>query len=155
MSNTTVKSIPDGMHTLTPHLVCADASAAIDYYKTALGAVELGRLPGPNGKLAHAAVRIGDSTLFLVDEAPEHGTLGPKVLKGTPVFIHLYVEDADATFARAVGAGAKVVMPVSEMPWGDRYGQFRDPFGHAWSVGTHVRDVTPEQVREAMSAMAG
>ena len=155
MSNTTVKPIPDGMHTLTPHLVCADASAAIEFYKKGLGAVELGRLPGPGGKLAHAAVKIGDSTLFLVDEMPEHGTLGPKTLKGTPVFIHMYVEDADAALARALAAGAEVVMPVSEMPWGDRYGQFRDPFGHAWSVGTHVRDVTPEQVREAMSARAG
>jgi uncharacterized glyoxalase superfamily protein PhnB len=100
-------------------------------------------------------VKIGDSTLFLVDEAPQHGMPGPKALGGSPVILHLYVENADATLERAVAAGAQVTLPIFDAPWGDRYGQFRDPFGHAWSIATHVRDVTPEQVRDAMDQMAG
>lgn len=155
MPDTAVKPIPEGMHTLTPHLICAGAADAIAFYKKALGAVELGRLPAPDGKLIHAALKIGDSTLFLMDEAPAHSSLGPKALGGTPVVIHIYSENADAALERAVAAGADVVMPVTEMPWGDRYGQFRDPWGHFWSVGTHVRDVAPEDVSKAMMAMAG
>jgi PhnB protein len=155
MSSSTVKPIPEGMHTLTPHLVCADAAAAIDYYKQALGAIEVTRLQGPNGKLAHAALKIGDASLFLVDEMPQHGVLGPKARGGSSVFVHLYVENADATLERAVAAGAKVTLPIFDAPWGDRYGQFEDPFGHSWSVATHVRDVTPEQLQEAMRAMCG
>ena len=131
-----VKPIPDGMHSLTPHLVCADASAAIDFYRRAFGAEETARLPGPGGRLMHAAVRIGDSTLMLADEMPEWGSLGPKALKGSPVVIHLYVADVDAAVAKAVAAGAKVTMPVADMFWGDRYGQLEDPFGHRWSVAT-------------------
>jgi len=146
--------IPQGMHSLTPHLVCAGAASAIDFYKAAFGAEESARLPGPNGKLMHAAVRIGDSTLMLVDEMPEYGALGPKALKGSPVTIHLYVEDADATFARAVAAGAKVTMPLSDMFWGDRYGQLEDPFGHRWSIATHQRDLTPQEIQQAMREMA-
>jgi uncharacterized glyoxalase superfamily protein PhnB len=142
------------MHSLTPHLVCAGAALAIDFYKAAFGAEESARLPGPNGKLMHAAVRIGDSTLMLVDEMPEHGALGPKALKGSPVTIHLYVEDADATFARAVAAGAKVTMPLTDMFWGDRYGQLEDPFGHRWSIATHQRDLTPQEIQQAMREMA-
>ena len=107
-----VKPIPDGMHSLTPHLVCAGASEAIEFYKKAFGAIEVARLPGPDGKLMHAMVRIGDSALMLVDENPEWGSLGPKALKGSPVVIHLYVKDADATVEQAVAAGAKVTMPV-------------------------------------------
>jgi uncharacterized glyoxalase superfamily protein PhnB len=138
------------MHTVTPHLVCAGAADAIEFYKKAFGATETSRMPGPGGKLMHASVRIGDSTVMLVDEMPEHGTLGPKALKGTPVVIHLYVEDADAFAARAAKAGAKVTMPVTEMFWGDRYGQLEDPFGHRWSVATHVKDLTPAEMQEAM-----
>jgi PhnB protein len=147
------KRIPDGMHTVTPHLVCAGAAAAIEFYKKAFGAVETARIPGPNGKLMHAAVRIGDSTVMLADEMPEFGALGPKALKGSSVTIHLYVDDADAFAARAVGAGATVKMPVSEMFWGDRYGQVEDPFGHRWSIATHVRDVDPAAMQKAMQAM--
>ncbi len=148
------KRIPDGMHTVTPHLVCAGAAAAIEFYKKAFGAVETARIPGPNGKLMHAAVRIGDSTVMLADEMPEFGALGPKALKGSSVTIHLYVDDADAFAARAVGAGATVKMPVSEMFWGDRYGQVEDPFGHRWSIATHVRDVVdPAAMQKAMQAM--
>ena len=148
-----VKAIPKDMHSITPHLVCADAAKAIEFYKKAFGAVETARLPGPNGRIMHAAVRIGDSCVMLADEFPEMGSVGPKALKGSPVMIHLYVEDADATMAQAAKAGAKVTMPVAEMFWGDRYGQLEDPFGHRWSIGTHVKDLTPEQIQEGMKAM--
>jgi PhnB protein len=155
MSTTQVKPIPDGMHSITPHLICAGAADAIEFYKKAFDAVELTRMPGQNGKLLHASVRIGDSTVMLTDEMPEHGALGPNALKGSPVTIHLYVTDVDAVAARAIAAGAKVRMPVADMFWGDRYGQLEDPFGHRWSVSTHVRDVTPEEMRQAMCKMAG
>jgi uncharacterized glyoxalase superfamily protein PhnB len=154
MATSKVKPIPEGMHTATPHLVCAGAAQAIEFYKKAFGAVETARLPGENGKLMHAAVRIGDSTIMLVDEMPEHGALGPKALKGSPVTIHLYVDGVDAFVARAVAAGAKVTMEVQDMFWGDRYGQLEDPFGHRWSVGTHIRDVTPDEMRKAMKEMS-
>jgi uncharacterized glyoxalase superfamily protein PhnB len=153
MATAKVKPIPDGMHSVTPHLICAGASDAIDFYKKAFNAVELSRLPGASGKLLHGAIRIGDSTVMLSDEFPEMGGLGPKSLKGSPVTIHLYVEDVDAFAARAVAAGAKVTMPIADMFWGDRYGQLEDPFGHRWSVGTHIKDVTPEEIQQAMSAM--
>jgi PhnB protein len=148
------KAIPQGMHSVTPHLVCAGAADAIEFYKKAFGAVEAARLPGPDGKLMHAAVRIGDSTVMLVDENPQMGMLGPKALKGTPVTVHLYVEDADAFVARAAKAGAKVTMPVDEMFWGDRYGRLEDPFGHHWSVATHVRDLSAQEMQQAMQKMA-
>ena len=153
MTQQPVKAIPDGMRTVTPHLVCAGAAQAIEFYKKAFGATEIGRIPGPNGKLIHATIRIGDSVVMLVDEFPDFGSVGPKALKGTPVVIHLYVEDADAFAARAAAAGAKITMPVADMFWGDRYGQIEDPFGHRWSIGTHVRDVTPEEMRQAMQKM--
>jgi len=148
-----VKPVPEGMHSVTPHLVCAGAAEAIEFYKKAFGAVEMGRLPGPQGKLMHAAIRIGDSVVMLVDEMPEWGALGPKSLKGSPVTIHLYVDDVDAFVARAVKAGAKVTMPLEDMFWGDRYGKLEDPFGHHWSVGTHIRDVSMEEMQEAMKKM--
>jgi len=148
-----VKAIPDGMHSVTPHLICAGAADAIDFYKKAFGAVELSRLPGADGRLMHGSIRIGDSTVMLSDEFPEMGGRGPKTLKGSPVTIHIYVEDADAFAARAAAAGAKVTMPVADMFWGDRYGQLEDPFGHRWSIATHVRDVTAEEMQKAMSAM--
>lgn len=155
MSATQVKPIPDGMHSVTPHLICAGAAKAIDFYKRAFDATELMRVPGPNGKLMHASIRIGDSTVMLHDEMPERGALGPSALKGSPVTIHLYVEDVDAVAARAVAAGAKVTMPVADMFWGDRYGQLEDPFGHRWAVATRKRDVTPEEMQEAMREMGG
>ena len=141
--------IPKGMHSVTPQLVCAGAAQAIEFYKKAFGATEEARLAGKDGKLMHASIRIGDSSVMLMDEMPQQGSLGPKSLKGSPVTIHLYVENADDFVSRAEKAGAKVTMPVSEQFWGDRYGQFVDPFGHSWSVGTHVRDVSPEQAKEA------
>jgi PhnB protein len=154
MATQSVKPIPEGMHTVTPHLVCAGAGAAIDFYKKAFGATETSRMPGPGGKLMHASISIGDSAVMLVDEMPEWGSLGPKALKGSPVVIHLYVDDVDAFTARAVAAGAKVTMPVADMFWGDRYGQLEDPFGHRWSVATHVRDVSPADMQQAMQKMS-
>jgi PhnB protein len=146
--------IPQGMHSVTPHLICAGAAKAIEFYKQAFGAEEGARLPGPDGRLMHASVKIGDSQVMLVDEMPEWGALGPKSLKGTPVTIHLYVEDVDAFVERAVKAGAKVTMPVADQFWGDRYGKLEDPFGHHWSVATHVRDVSVEEMQDAMRQMA-
>ena len=155
MTPTHTKPIPDGMHALTPHLVCRNASAAIAFYGKAFGAVELSRLPGPEGKLMHAMVRIGDSSLMLVDEFPDCGAFGPQSLKGSPVTIHLYVTDVDATVERAVAAGAKVTMPVSDMFWGDRYGRIEDPFGHQWSIATHIRDLSPQEIQAAAATFCG
>ena len=152
MSN--VSSIPNGMHTVTPHLVCAGAAVAIEFYKKAFNATETSRLPGPNGRLMHASIRIGDSTVMLVDEMPEHGALGPKSLKGSPVTIHLYVDNVDTVAARAVRLGAKTTMPVTDMFWGDRYGQIEDPFGHRWSIATHIRDVAPTTCKKRCKACA-
>lgn len=154
-ASTRVDPLPQGMHTVTPHLVCAGAAEAIDFYQRAFGAKETSRIAGQNGKLIHASVKIGDSTVMLVDEFPEWGSVGPKVLKGSPVTIHLYVDDADATAERAVKAGAKLIMPVQEMFWGDRYGALEDPFGHRWAVATHVRDVSPEEAQKASRDMCG
>ncbi len=147
------KPIPDGMHSLTPHLVCDGAAAAIEFYKKAFNAQELARLPGPDGKVMHAMLKIGDSHFMLNDEFRDFGGFGPKYLKGSPVTIHLYVPDVDAQVAQAVAAGAKVTMPVADMFWGDRYGQLEDPFGHKWSVATHIKDTTPEEAMAAMMAM--
>jgi PhnB protein len=153
MTTPQVKPIPDTMHSITPHLVCAGAAEAIEFYKQAFGAVEVGRIPGPDGKLMHAMIRIGDSPVMLVDEFPQWNSFGPKALKGTPVTIHLYVEDVDAVVGEAIEAGAQVVMPVEDMFWGDRYGVVEDPFGHRWSVATHIRDASPEEIRAAAGKM--
>ncbi len=155
MSKSKVKPIPDGMHSVTPHLVCAGAADAIDFYKKAFKAVEVARMAGKDGKLMHAMIRIGDSAVMLMDEFPEWKAFGPKALKGSPVTIHLAVEDADAVAAQAVAAGAKITMPIADMFWGDRYGVLEDPFGHLWSVGTHMRDVSPQELQEAMAKMGG
>ena len=139
-----------GRATMMPHLVCAGAAKAIDFYKKAFGAAELMRLPGKDGKLMHGAVEINGACVMLVDEMPEWGVLSPKALKGTPVTVHLVVDDVDAAFKRAVKAGATAIMPVADMFWGDRYGVLEDPFGHRWSVATHVRDMTPKEIEKAM-----
>jgi uncharacterized glyoxalase superfamily protein PhnB len=144
------KPVPIQRRTVIPHLVCAGAAEAIAFYKKAFDAEEMMRLAGPDGKIAHACIRIGDSAVMLVDEFPEHGCLGPKSLKGSPVVIHLNVDDVDAFAARAVDAGAKITLPVADMFWGDRYGQIEDPFGHRWSIATHLRDMSPEEIRKAM-----
>jgi len=134
-----------------PHLVCAGAAEAIEFYKKAFGAEEKMRLDGQDGKIMHACIAIGGSPIFLADECRE--SLGPKALKGSPVVIHLNVADADAFAARAEKAGAKLIMPVTEMFWGDRYGQVEDPFGHVWSVATHVRDVSVADLQAAAQKM--
>jgi PhnB protein len=153
MSSSTVKPIPEGMHSLTPHLICDGAADAIRFYGEAFGAVEQFRLPGPDGKLMHACVKIGDSMLMLVDEMAGCSLLGPRTLKGSPVGIHLYVTNVDAVVAQAEKAGARVTMPAADMFWGDRFAQLEDPFGHRWSVATHQRDVSTEEMQEAMRAM--
>ena len=150
MTKPRVQPIPEGAHSLTPHLVCAGAAQAIAFYVRAFGAVEEFRLPAPDGKLAHACVRIGDSQLMLVDEFPEHGNVGPRALKGSPVTIHHFVENVDAVVKQAVEAGATVTMPPADMFWGDRFATLDDPFGHHWSIATHVRDLTPEQIAQGM-----
>ena len=144
-----VKAVPEGMHTITPHLVCAGAVKAMEFYKKAFGAVEQMKLETPDGRLMHGRVQIGDSILMLFDEMSECGALSPLALKGSPVVIHLQVENVDAMFAQAVAAGATAKMPPADMFWGDRYCVLEDPFGHQWSIATHVQDVTPEQLQEA------
>ena len=143
------KNLPQGMHGLSPHLVCAGASAAIEFYKKAFGATEMMRLPGADGKLMHAAVSINGASVMLVDEHPQMGNKAPTTLKGTPVTLHLMVADVDKVFAQAVQAGAKVVMPVADMFWGDRYGIVEDPFGHRWSIATPKRQMTQAEIMEA------
>jgi PhnB protein len=152
-----VEPIPQGFHTITPHIVTRDANAAIEFYKKAFGAVEMGRMPAPDNpkKLMHAMVRIGDSIMMLVDEFPEMQCVGPASLGGTAVTMHLYVKDVDAAVKQAEDAGAKVVMPVADMFWGDRYGRIVDPFGHSWSIATHKREMTPEQMHKEMLESCG
>ncbi|MCQ9378302.1 VOC family protein [Methyloversatilis sp. XJ19-49] len=148
-----VKPIPDGMHTVTPHLVCADAAAAIAFYRSAFGAEERMRLAAPQGNIIHATIRIGDSTVMLVDAFAGCGLFDPTHLGGSPVTLHLQVADVDAVVARAVAAGATVTMPVDDAFWGDRYGKLKDPFGHEWSVATHLSDVSPDELQAAVRAM--
>ncbi|MES2707554.1 MAG: VOC family protein [Verrucomicrobiota bacterium] len=149
LSQPAVQAVPDGMNTVTPHLICDGAAAAIEFYKKAFGAEELMRLPGADGRLMHACLNIGNSRVMLVDENPQWGALGPKALNGSSVTLHLQLEDADAMFARATAAGAKVILPIDEMFWGDRYGIVEDPWGHRWSLATHVRDLSPEEIEKA------
>lgn len=145
-----VKPIPNGMHTVTPHLVCKDAAKAIEFYEKAFGAETVMRMDMPGGeKLLHACLRFGDSAVMLADEFPDWNSLGPNSRGGTSVTLHLYVPDADAFFEKAIKAGAEVVMPLGDAFWGDRYGQLKDPFGHIWSVATHIKDLTPEEITEA------
>ena len=147
-----VKAIPHGMHTITPHLVCAGAAEAIEFYKKAFNAREVSRAAGADGKLINALIFIGDSAMMLIDEFPHWCSFSPKSLKGSPVTIHLYVEDVDKAFAQAVSAGASVIMPPDNMFWGDRYGVIVDPFGHKWSIATHIRDVSAEEIQAAAQA---
>jgi PhnB protein len=151
------KPIPEGHHTVTPYIAVKDASKAIEFYKQPFGAVEKGRMTGPNGKgIMHAEIKIGDSFIFLSDEIPDMGSRSPESLGGNTGSLHLYVEDADAAFRKAVSAGAQVRMPVTDMFWGDRYGKVIDPFGHEWGIGTHTEDLTEEQVKQrAKAAIAG
>jgi PhnB protein len=153
-----VKPVPEGYHTVTPYLAVDDASAAIEYYKKAFGAKERVRMDTPDGKIGHAEVEIGDSLVMLSDPFPQATTRPPGELGGTSVSVFLYVEDVDAVVRRAVDAGATVTMDVEDQFWGDRFGSIRDPFGHIWSIATHVEDVPAEEMAErakqAMAAMA-
>ena len=146
-----VKAIPDGFHTLTPHLTVRNAKEALDFYKRAFGA-EIGQVAyTPDGKVMHAGLKIGDSMLMLNDEMPEYGVLSPLSSGGnSPVTIHIYTENVDEAFNRAVSAGAQVKMPVMDQFWGDRYGVVSDPYGHKWSVAAHVRDVSPQEMERGM-----
>jgi PhnB protein len=144
-----VKPIPEGYHTLTPHMTVRDAARAIEFYKKAFGAVERGVMKGPDGKVMHAELRIGDSIFMLADEFPEFGGLSPQSTGGAGMGLHIYVEDVDSAFDRAIGAGGTVEMPVADMFWGDRYGKLVDPFGHKWSIATHTRDVSMKEMEEA------
>ena len=152
MSQNTVKPIPDGFHSLTPHVVCKGAAQAIEFYARAFGAEEIFRLTAPDGTLIHATLRIGSSMLMLADECPPMGAFGPKKLGGTPVTIHLSVPDVDASFARAIAAGATPQMPVTEMFWGARYGVLHDPFGHSWSIATQVKNLSPAEIQAGLAA---
>jgi PhnB protein len=145
----TVKAVPEGYHSITPYMTVRDAARAIDFYKRAFGAVEKGAMKGPNGKVMHAELRIGDSIFMLADEFPEFNSLSPQSTGGAGMGLHIYTEDVDSAFDRAVKAGATVEMPVSDMFWGDRYGKLADPFGHKWSIGTHKQDVTMAEMEEA------
>lgn len=146
-----VKSIPEGYHTLTPFLTVRDAARAIDFYKKAFGATVRGELAkGPDGKVMHAEIKIGDSIVMLADEFPEFGTLSPQSVGGSPMGLHIYIDNVDAAFDRAVKAGAQVEMPVADQFWGDRYGKLKDPFGHKWSIATHVKDLSMDEMKGAM-----
>jgi uncharacterized glyoxalase superfamily protein PhnB len=145
-------STPAGYHTVTPSIIVRNAAEAIEFYRRALGAEEVSRMAGPDGKIMHAEIRIGDSIVMLGEENPEWGTLSPLSTNGNPGSLHIYVDDADAAFERALRAGATVRYPLEDAFWGDRYGKVTDPFGHEWGIATHVKDMTPEEMRQAAEA---
>jgi PhnB protein len=151
-----LKRVPEGHHTVSPHLTVRDGVKMIEFYKRAFGARELRRSLAPDGKsLLHAELQIGDSRFFLNDEFPQMNAVCPLARGGTSVIIHLYVEDVDSLYAQALDAGVKVVMPLADQFWGDRYGVVEDPAGHQWSMASHVQDLTPEQMKAAAAAMFG
>jgi len=147
-----VKPIPEGYNSVTPYLIVDGAAGAIEFYKQAFGATETFRMDGPEGKVGHAELKIGDSHIMLADEHPEMGARGPKTVGGSPISLLLYVEDVDAVVGRAVEAGAKLTRPVADQFYGDRTGGLEDPFGHAWYVATHVEDVTSEEMQKRATA---
>jgi PhnB protein len=147
-----VKPIPEGYHTATPYLIIKDAAKAIEFYKKAFGARELARMADPAGKIGHADIKIGNSHIMIADEFPEMGARAPVSLGGSPVSIFLYVEDVDAVAKQAVAAGAKILRPVQDQFWGDRYGKLADPFGHIWDIATHKEDLTPDELKKRAAA---
>jgi PhnB protein len=149
-----VKAVPEGYHSITPYLIIKGAAAAIDYYKEVFGATELLRIPQADGRIGHAELKFGDSVVMLADEFPEMDTVGPKSLGNSPVGILLYVDDVDATFAKAVARGAKVQKPLADQFYGDRNGTVQDPFGHKWTIATHKEDVSPEEIERRMAALS-
>jgi PhnB protein len=151
-----VKPIPAGYPRVTPYLIVEGAGKAIDFYRSVFGAEERFRLPAPEGRVGHAELQIGDSVIMLADQAPEMDARDPNAVGGTPVSLHVYVEDSDAVFARAIEAGAHELRPVEDRFYGDRSGAFEDPFGHRWDVSTHVEDVPPQEMSKRMAdAMPG
>jgi PhnB protein len=147
-----VKAIPEGYHSLTPYLVCKDAAKAIEFYSRVFGAEETVRMPGPNGRIMHAEVKIGDSMLMLSDENPDRGAVAPSG-KGRSASLMLYTNDVDAVFKRAVDAGASSIEAPTDMFWGDRMGNLMDPFGHQWAIATHKEDVAPDEMEKRMQAI--
>jgi PhnB protein len=152
---TNIKPVPDGYRTATPYLFITNAAKAIDYYKEAFGATELTRLATPDGKVGHAEIQIGDSRIMLTDEFPEWDTRSPQTIGGSAVSIMLYVEDVDAVVARAVAGGARLFKPVADQFYGDRNGSITDPFGHKWTIATHIEDVSPEEMKKRAAALCG
>lgn len=150
-----VKPIPDGYHTVTPYLIMKNASGAIDFYKKAFGATELFRMPGPNDKVMHAEIKIGDSIIMLADEFPDMGFVGPETRGGATSSILLYVEDVDALAKRVEAAGAKVLRPLQDQFYGDRSATYQDPVGHVWTISTHKEDLTPEEIEKRKKAQFG
>src|SRR5262245_21958441 len=149
-----VKPIPEGYHSVTPYLIVQGASEAIEFYKRAFGAVELFRMEGPDGRVGHAEIKIGDSPVMLADESPAHGARGPKTIGGSPVHLMIYIEDVDAVFPRAVEAGGTVVRPIQDQFYGDRSGTLDDPFGHQWTIATHKEDVPMEELQRRAAELA-
>jgi len=150
-----VKAIPEGYHTVTPYLIVNGAASAIEFYKKAFGATELFRMAGPDGKIGHAEIKIGNSPIMLADEVPQMGYRGPQALGGSPVGILLYVEDVDKMAGQAIAAGAKVERPVQDQFYGDRSGTFADPFGHRWTIATHKEDVSSQEMKKRVAAQHG
>ncbi len=150
-----VNPIPEGYHSVTPYLSIKGAAAAIDYYKEVFGATELFRMPGPEGKIGHAEIKIGNSPIMLADEYPDMEFVSPQTLGGTPVGLMIYVDDVDTMFKQAISRGAKEVKPLQNQFYGDRSGTLKDPFGHVWTVATHVEDVAPEEIERRAAAAHG
>lgn len=148
-----VKAIPEGYYSLTPYLVVKGAAEAIEFYAKAFGATEMMRMPGPGGRIMHAELKIGNSVLMLADENPERGYLSPASRGGHTSSVMFYTDDVDATFKKAIAAGAKQTTPVTDMFWGDRMGNLTDPFGHSWAIATHKEDVSPQEMEKRMAAM--
>ena len=150
-----VKAIPDGFHTITPHIVVRDAARAVDWYKQALGADERNRIPVPGGKLMSVELWFGNSPVMVADEFPEMGVLSPQSIGGTPIMLSIYTEDVDALWQRALSAGAEVLHPLQDHFWGDRHGILTDPFGHRWGLAQHIQDVSREDIARAAAAAFG
>lgn len=155
MTESVVKAIPEGIHTITPHIVVREAGRAAEWYKQVLGAEERGRIPVPGGKFMQIELWFGDSAVMLADEFPEAGVFSPQAIGGNPVVLHFSTENVEALWKRVVEAGAEVVQPLQEQFWGDRYGQIRDPFGYRWGLAQHVRDVPAEDVARIAATLFG
>ncbi len=150
-----VQPIPEGFHSVTPHLIIQNAAEAIEFYKKAFGAEEMTRMPTPDGKIMHAEIKIGDSHVMIAERMAEFGMKGPEDFGGSPVCLHIYCDNVDTMFETAVKAGGQVVMPPQDMFWGDRYGKLKDPFGHEWSIATHTADPSPEEMAKAAAEAFG